>query len=186
MKASVPRFVQVSAELASRIAAKKTLRRNLACYVGQGRRRDYCRLKIDTRASVADGRIDLAQEQPFRLGQLAVVPRSRELVEANGARHTLEPRVMQVLVALARAQGGTVGREELIRTCWNGTVVGEDSINRTISVLRKAAARIGGGAFCIETISSRPDRNRVPRLEKTARGGGPGFSRTASGSQRRR
>jgi hypothetical protein len=32
---------------------------------------------------------------------------------------------MQVLVALARADGAIVSRAELIRTCWNGTVVGE-------------------------------------------------------------
>jgi DNA-binding winged helix-turn-helix (wHTH) protein/tetratricopeptide (TPR) repeat protein len=109
-------------------------------------------LKIEAGARVADRPVDLALEQPFRLGQLAVLPRSRELDAADGTRLTLEPRVMQVLIALARADGATVSREELIRTCWNGAVVGEDSINRTISVLRKAAAGIGGGAFGIETI----------------------------------
>lgn len=109
-------------------------------------------LKIEARANVAQGPIDLALEQPFRLGPLTVVPRARELVAADGTRRTLEPRVMQVLIALARAEGATVSREELIHACWNGAVVGEDSINRAISVLRKAATGIGGGVFGIETI----------------------------------
>jgi DNA-binding winged helix-turn-helix (wHTH) protein/tetratricopeptide (TPR) repeat protein len=96
--------------------------------------------------------IDLAREQPFRLGSLVVTPALRELVAADGARQTLEPRVMQVLVALKRANGAMVGRDDLIRTCWGGTVVGEGSINRTISLLRKAAEGIGNEAFRINTV----------------------------------
>lgn len=122
-------------------------------------------LKIETRARAAARPIDLASEQPFRLGQLTIEPRSRELVAANGTRRTLEPRVMQVLIALARAQGLTVSREELVQTCWNGAVVGEDSINRTIWMLRKAAAGIGDDAFSIETIPKLGYRLVLPGSE---------------------
>lgn len=111
------------------------------------------RLHIETPAGVMDRRpIDLAHEPPFWLGELAVEPPSRELVAPDGVRQMLEPRVMQVLVALARAEGAIVSRAELIRTCWNGTVVGEDSINRTISQLRRIAEGIGRGPFRIETV----------------------------------
>ncbi|WP_297695100.1 hypothetical protein, partial [Phenylobacterium sp.] len=42
----------------------------------------------------------------------------------------LEPRVMQVLVALARERGEIVSRDDLIASCWAGRIVGEDAINR--------------------------------------------------------
>jgi DNA-binding winged helix-turn-helix (wHTH) protein/tetratricopeptide (TPR) repeat protein len=125
-------------------------------------------LKIETRTRAAARPIDLALEQAFRLGQLTIEPRSRELVTANGTRRTLEPRVMQVLIALARAEGLTVSREELIRTCWNGIVVGEDSINRTIWMLRKAATGIGDGAFSIETIPKLGYRLVLPGSESAS------------------
>jgi DNA-binding winged helix-turn-helix (wHTH) protein/tetratricopeptide (TPR) repeat protein len=124
--------------------------------------------KIESRTRAAAQPIDLASEQPFRLGQLTIEPRSRELVAANGTRRTLEPRVMQVLIALARAEGLTVSREELIRTCWSGIVVGEDSINRTIWMLRKAAAGIGDGAFSIETIPKLGHRLVLPGSESAS------------------
>lgn len=97
--------------------------------------------------------IDLAHERPFRLGPLAVAPALREVAAPDGTRQVLEPRVMQVLVALTRAGGAIVGRDELIRTCWNGTVVGEGAINRAVSLLRKLSEGLGGGAFRIETVA---------------------------------
>lgn len=104
-------------------------------------------------ATLAGGgadRIVLASEPPFRLGALDVVPAWRQ-VRINGESRTLEPRVMQVLVALADAKGGIVGRDDLIARCWNGRIVGENAINRVISILRSLAAETG--AFEIETIT---------------------------------
>ena len=98
------------------------------------------------------GHIILAHELPFNIGVLRVDPPTRQ-VERNGRRETLEPRVMQVFVALARAQGSIVTRDELIDWCWEGRVVGEDAINRAISRLRQVAADIGGGTFGVETIT---------------------------------
>ena len=98
------------------------------------------------------GHIILAHELPFNIGVLRVDPPTRQ-VERNGRRETLEPRVMQVFVALGRAQGSIVTRDELIDWCWEGRVVGEDAINRAISRLRQVAADIGGGTFGVETIT---------------------------------
>jgi len=98
------------------------------------------------------GHIILAHELPFTIGGLRVHP-STSQVESNGRRETLEPRVMQVFVALGRARGGIVTRDELIDWCWEGRVVGEDAINRAISRLRQVAADIGGGTFGVETIT---------------------------------
>jgi DNA-binding winged helix-turn-helix (wHTH) protein len=106
--------------------------------------------------------VELAKEPQFRLGGVTVTPTSREIASPDGSRQVLEPRVMQVLVALHRAHGAIVSRDELIRTCWGGTVVGEGSINRAISLLRRAAEEIGGGAFRVETIAKVGYRLVVP------------------------
>jgi DNA-binding winged helix-turn-helix (wHTH) protein len=104
-------------------------------------------------ATLAGGgadRIALANEQPFRLGALEITPAWRQ-VRIGGESRTLEPRVMQVLVALARADGGIVGRDELVERCWDGRIVGENAINRVISLLRALAAETR--SFQIETIT---------------------------------
>lgn len=100
-----------------------------------------------------EARIDLAHEAPFRLGTLEVRPALRQLVREDGSEEVLEPRVMQVLVALARVGGAIVSRDDLTRSCWEGRVVGEDAINRVVSRLRRAAEGIGQGSFRIETIT---------------------------------
>ena len=82
--------------------------------------------------------IDLALEPAFELGGLEVHPATLEVI-APGRREQLEPRIMQVLVALAQRRGEVVSRDELIQRCWGGRVVGEDSINRCIFRLRKLA-----------------------------------------------
>ena len=97
---------------------------------------------------MADDPIDLARAARFRLGELEVDPPRRRVSTGE----TLEPRVMQVLVALARANGDVVSRDELIRTCWDGRIVGEDAITRVVGVLRRLAEERGGGAFRIETV----------------------------------
>jgi TolB-like protein/DNA-binding winged helix-turn-helix (wHTH) protein/Flp pilus assembly protein TadD len=97
--------------------------------------------------------IDLAHAAPFRLGAMVIEPGLRQAVDANGISETLEPRVMQVFVALAMANGGIVSRDDLVRQCWEGRIVGDDSINRVIGRLRRLAEEKGQGAFHIETIT---------------------------------
>jgi DNA-binding winged helix-turn-helix (wHTH) protein len=94
--------------------------------------------------------VSLAREADFQLGTLLVRPSLRE-VGAGMRRMTLEPRVMQVLVALARMDGQVVSREDLIEACWSGRIVGDDAINRCIGRLRRLA-RDFDGAFSIETV----------------------------------
>jgi DNA-binding winged helix-turn-helix (wHTH) protein len=95
--------------------------------------------------------IRLAREPDFRLGALTVRPSLCE-VQAKGGRQRLQPRVMQVLVALARAEGRVVSRDALIETCWGGRIVGEDAINRCIGRLRRLADTCEDG-FSIETVA---------------------------------
>jgi TolB-like protein len=94
-------------------------------------------------------RIDLLREGDFELGVARVRPSACE-VEAPAVTIRLQPRVMQVLVALARADGGLVAREELVESCWAGLIVSEDAVNRCVQQLRRLAER-APGAFVIET-----------------------------------
>lgn len=101
----------------------------------------------------ASGRVELAHEPDFVIGRLTVSPSRRELVRDDGTREVIEHRVMQVLVALSKAEGNIVTRDELIMLCWDGRVVGDDSIHRVLSLLRKVASGIGAGSVEIETIT---------------------------------
>jgi TolB-like protein/Flp pilus assembly protein TadD len=94
--------------------------------------------------------MQLAHQAAFKLGALKVRPSTRE-VETPHGREILQPRVMQVLVQLAQADGAVVSRDDLIESCWDGRVVGEDAITLVMMKLRKLAAR-SEGAFAIETI----------------------------------
>ncbi len=95
--------------------------------------------------------VRLTQTPAFSFEALLVDPLTRQLTYADGARETLEPRVMEVFVALHRADEAVVSRHDLTMSCWGGTVVGEDAVQRVIQRLRKVAAR--SAAFRIETIS---------------------------------
>ena len=108
----------------------------------------------------AIARVELAREPDFRLGRIEVRPSLRELA-GEGFRETIDRRVMQVLVALARVKGKVVSRDDLIESCWDGVIVGDEAINRCISRLRKAA-EASGNAFTIETLSRVGYRLKVP------------------------
>lgn len=97
-------------------------------------------------------RIVLAHEQPFRVGRVEIRPATREVI-LDGLQSVIEPRVMQALVALHRAGGGVVSKDDLATLCWDGRIVGEDAINRVMSRLRAVADKQAGGEFRIETIT---------------------------------
>ncbi|MFV3130763.1 winged helix-turn-helix domain-containing protein [Niveispirillum sp. KHB5.9] len=97
---------------------------------------------------VAMGNIDLAVEPDFRLGPWQVRP-SLGMACRDGAEVKLEPRVLQTLIVLVRADGRTVSRAELMRTAW-GLEVGDDAIGRCIGKLRAVLAVDGVIGF--ETI----------------------------------
>ncbi len=86
------------------------------------------------------------------LGPLAVDPPSRR-VSAGARSEMIEPRVMRVLVALGEAGGKVLSRDDLIELCWDGTIVGDNAINRVISQLRHVLADLGGDGVRLETIT---------------------------------
>jgi TolB-like protein/DNA-binding winged helix-turn-helix (wHTH) protein/Tfp pilus assembly protein PilF len=95
--------------------------------------------------------VELGHRASFRLGRVEVRPSSCE-VEGPGGRETVEPKVMQVLVALADARGETLTRDDLTRLCWDGRVVGNDAINRVVLKIRQLGRRVGQDSFSLQTI----------------------------------
>lgn len=95
--------------------------------------------------------IDLAETPAFGLGPLRVDPAMRTIARGDDQRE-LQPRVMQVLVALAEARPNVVSREKLIARCWNGRIVGDDAINRCVQLLRAVTRGLGGG-FEVQNVA---------------------------------
>ena len=93
--------------------------------------------------------IDLEKEPPLHVGGATIDPVSRNAEYAGGSER-LQPQTLKVLVALARRRNQVVTRHELVDWCWDGRIVGDDVINRCISLLRDFAERAGG--FAIETV----------------------------------
>lgn len=74
---------------------------------------------------------------------------------------------MQVLLALADADGAVLTRHDLEQECWHGQIVGEDALNRAIFALRRAVRSTDAG-FAIETIPRIGYRLKVERPENGA------------------
>ena len=73
----------------------------------------------------------------FRIGESYHVEPSLNSVTGPAGTTRLEPKAMQVLVCLAEHAGQVVAKEQLIRTVWPDTFVGDDVLTRCISELRR-------------------------------------------------
>lgn len=93
----------------------------------------------------------LAERADFRMGDAMLSPSTRT-IRGPGGSVVVEPRVMQVLVVLAEAAGHVVTRDTLLRRCWGGVFVGDDSLNRAIAGVRRVASGAAAGSFMVETI----------------------------------
>ena len=92
----------------------------------------------------------LSRRADFVLCDATVRPSLRRLEGPLGSV-TGEPRVIQVLLALADARGAVLSRDDLLQLCWDGRIVGDDAINRAIAEVRRIAANVGAG-FEVETV----------------------------------
>jgi TolB-like protein len=90
----------------------------------------------------------------FRLGQWLVEP-SLNTVSRNGSSIHLEPKVMEVLVCLARRPGEAVPKDQLLQTVWPETFVTDDVLIRSISELRRVFEDDARDPQIIQTIPKR-------------------------------
>lgn len=73
-------------------------------------------------------------------------------IHADGGMIQLEPKIMQVLVCLARSPGQVVSKDALINAVWPETSASDDVLARAISELRKAFGDNSQSQQVIETI----------------------------------
>ncbi len=106
----------------------------------------------DQTVEASEGPIDLSVTPSFDLGTLTIQPSTREVRDADGVPRIAEPRVLQVLVALAQAAGAVVSRDVLVQRCWDGRIVGEDAIHRSIAKARQLGELTNPPAFTIESV----------------------------------
>jgi DNA-binding winged helix-turn-helix (wHTH) protein/tetratricopeptide (TPR) repeat protein len=90
----------------------------------------------------------------FRFGEWHVSRATNTLV--NGTlRRQMEPRAMDVLVALCRRANSVVSVEELLEECWGSTLHGDNPVHKTITQLRRLLGDSTAAPVYIETIRKR-------------------------------
>jgi DNA-binding winged helix-turn-helix (wHTH) protein/Tfp pilus assembly protein PilF len=115
-------------------------------------------------------------EKVRRINVLAMVGEWRvdfstgEMTGPSGAVR-LEPKVSQLLRELAGRAGRVVSREELMAAIWPDVIVGDDSLARLVSKLRRALGDDAREPRYIETMSKRGYRLLAPvdRIETADR-----------------
>lgn len=104
---------------------------------------------------------DNTDQSPFWLEDWHVEPAAGRLKRLNEVVK-LEPKVMMVLVCLARQAGQVVSREALEAAVWTNTIVGYDALASTIIKLRKALGDDPKNPKFVETVPKKGYRLIVP------------------------
>ena len=97
----------------------------------------------------------------FSLGSWLVEPASGTLRRKDEVVH-LAPKVMELLMTLARNQGHVVSKDQLMTAIWPDTFVAETALTRSISELRHSLDDHSGDPIYIETIPKKGYRLLAP------------------------
>jgi DNA-binding winged helix-turn-helix (wHTH) protein/tetratricopeptide (TPR) repeat protein len=114
----------------------------------------------------------------FRFADWEVDPTTNSLFR-EGERRQMEPRAMDVLVALCRRANTIVSSEELLEQCWGTNQQGDNPVHKTIAQLRSLLGDNIKSPVYIETIRKRGYRTigavvlDHPKLAESAREGSP-------------
>jgi TolB-like protein/DNA-binding winged helix-turn-helix (wHTH) protein/Tfp pilus assembly protein PilF len=103
----------------------------------------------------------LTADSPRRIGGWLADPAANR-IDRDGVTVRIEPKAMEVLMALADRAGCVIGREELLQTVWPGVVVGDEALTQAVIKLRKALGDNPRAPSYIETISKRGYRLIAP------------------------
>ncbi len=96
----------------------------------------------------------LASVSQFRIGALLIVPERLTLV-AGEREISLEPRLMEVLIALAEHAGEVVSADQLLIEVWRGSFYSDNPVHRAIAHLRRLIGDSSRTPTYIETIRKR-------------------------------
>ena len=108
----------------------------------------------------------------FEIGEWEVLP-AQGVMRSGDREEKPEPKVIEVLVALASRDGDLVTREELIDEVWDGRPTSDEPINRCLSQLRGHLGDRTRPYKYVETLTRRGYRlNQPVRLRETGRSTG--------------
>ena len=113
---------------------------------------------------------NLTDHPELRIGDWVVLP-ALNLVRRGEDSRRIEPRLMHVLVHLARRPGRVVPRDELLDAVWGDAVVMEEALTQAVSQLRRILGDDPRRPRIIETIRKRGYRIAAPVAVLDAAGG---------------
>lgn len=106
-------------------------------------------------------RSPMASESHYKFGPFRFDPKGRVLL--RGSKDVgLPPKAAETLLVLITNADEVVEKDTLFNSVWAGTVVGEGSLTRTISILRKALGGDARDGAYIATVSKRGYRFVAP------------------------
>lgn len=97
---------------------------------------------------------------PFRLGPTIVADPLRNSIRRHGEAVSVEPRVMELLIYLAKRPGEIVTKRQLMDNVWRANVI-DEAIHRAVSRLRSALGDPAQGSQIVETVPKRGYRLAV-------------------------
>ena len=100
------------------------------------------------------GRLEEVMNGDLHIGTWLVQP-GLNTISQNGITRQLEPKVMEVLVCLARHAGQTLAKEQLLQMVWKDTFVSDDALARSISEIRRAFEDDARESKVIQTVAKR-------------------------------
>ncbi|MFK7898635.1 MAG: transcriptional regulator [Myxococcota bacterium] len=93
----------------------------------------------------------------------------RFLLERDGVRVSIRPKVFDLLALLIRDRDRVVPRDELMEALWGGAAVGMGSLSGLVNELRKLLGEGGRGPSSIRTVHAR-GYQFVARVEAISKG----------------
>ncbi len=96
----------------------------------------------------------------FKIANLIIKP-DLLVVESDKGTNKIEPRLMSVLVFLYQNQNQLVSRDDLIEHVWQGAIVSDNAINRTITQLRRILNDSASEQKFIQTIPKKGYRLKI-------------------------
>jgi TolB-like protein/DNA-binding winged helix-turn-helix (wHTH) protein/Tfp pilus assembly protein PilF len=99
--------------------------------------------------------------QTWQIGAWQADPSDDRLTRA-GESIKLEPRMMRLLLCLARSADQVLSQEQLLKEVWPGLIVGPASVYQSISQLRKVLGDTDSPPTYIETVSRKGYRLIAP------------------------
>ncbi|MEM9533071.1 MAG: winged helix-turn-helix domain-containing protein [Pseudomonadota bacterium] len=98
---------------------------------------------------------------PFQLGPWSVDPETGA-IDSGRQQATLEPKLMDLLVLFVRHPQRVLSREAIEEALWSGAVVGDDTVARAVSRLRRTLGDSAQAPTFIETLPKRGYRLIAP------------------------